>query len=545
MMRDSKRHIATLSITLVVTALLMFANANSYANASRVWVVGSQLSEVAASGNNVYVLWQNNSPDQNVYFRKSIDNGATFDKLIMLSNADSGGHAANPMMAVSGNHVYVAWMDTTFGENTKVHFRKSADGGATFERPQVLSNNLKGSSGIQQLFASGDSVYVVMIDEWAEADSYYYDVKLGVSRDNGETFSEPVSLHPHLAQSNVRSVSSVAVHPYADGDAIYVVGVDYGDCTPEQVRCGLIAEIFFRKSEDGKVFSDPVVIERPPETLDAPEQLRVGGPNGLQVSADNTHVTIIWSDRNFSEERQAIFMARSNDRGETFSETVQLDRNGGGGSSDDPVLVSTLDSTFVAWNDRDQERSYPNVALANVNEGSPASPVDVSGRTTIPFWDVAASERNVYVAWNNRTSNVNGLPDGNDVYFASSSDGGQSFGNPARLSDDNALKTLFAAQQKPLSFVAPKLAVSGDQVYVGWQASYPDSHEIFLAASGDGGHTFGPVINLNEAAGDPVSKGFAILTSSQPIYAVAIVGAIAAGALGIIFIKRRGGIRRK
>lgn len=542
-MGNNKACAAAMFIVVTASALILFADANANAKADAIWTVGSQISQIAASEDNVYVLWQNNSPDQNVYFRRSTDNGATFEKVVLLSNAVSGGFASDPQMAISGNYVYVAWMDTPTGETSKVLFRRSMDGGATFESPQVLSNNPKGSSGIQQLLSSGNKIYALLIDEWAEQGDYYYDANLRVSRDNGKTFSEPISLLPHLSQSNMRSVSSMAVRPHAEGDTIYVVGVDYGDCTPEQVRCGLAAKIFFRKSEDGgKVFSDPAVIERPSETLAAPDELRVEGPSWLQVSADNRYVTIIWADANFLEGRQAIFMASSSDKGKTFSEVVQLDKESGSGSSDFPILVSTHDSTLVAWNSRDQEGNYPNVALVKIDDGSFTAPVNVSGRITIPYWHVSASEKNVYAAWNNSTKNIDGLPNGNDVYFASSADGGKSFGNPIDLSNDNAIKTLFATQQKPLSFVAPKVAVFGTHVYVGWQASYPDSHEIFLTTSSDSGHTFGRIINLNEEAGDPASRGLSFF-ATYGIYLILSAAAVIAVSVGVLFAKHRGETR--
>lgn len=542
-MIDCRRYTTTLSITILVTALVLSADVNSYANASAPWVVGSQLSEVAASGNNVYVLWQNNSPDQNVYFRRSADGGATFDRIIRLSDSVSPQYATSPKMAAFENNVYVAWMEGTSSEDSKVVFRKSTDGGATFESPQVISGYAERSSNIQQLFALGNNVYAVMIDYWTDEYGYYYDSTFRLSKDNGKTVGEPISLLPAPSHWNIGGVTSTAISP--SGDMFYAVGVDYGDCRPEQVICDEYARIFFKRSADGgSSFSEAITIQRPPGIVaKSTDEIRAQAPAWVQVASDNSRVSIVWGEYLFAEERESIFLSTSNDKGETFGAPYQLD-SGAKWSSDWPLLFSSSDSTYVAWNAREDNEGMPYVGLVRLNsDGSLGRLASNIGKINIPTWDVGTSGNSLYVAGSNGTQNGPGLPDGTDVYFAASVDEGDSFGKTIALSDDKTIKTLLAAQQKSLSFVNPMLAVSGSQVYVAWHVAYPDSHELFIRASSDGGRTFGKMTSLNEEVKEPVSRGLAILTSSSAIYAIAIVGAIAAGALGILVIKRRGGIR--
>lgn len=159
-MRDNARLI---TIFIVATAMMLSSHVNGDARADQIWSVGSQLSQIAASGNNVYVVWQNNSPDQNVYFRRSMDGGATFDKVIRLSDAVSGGYAtANPQMAVFGNYVNVAWMDTPIGENSKVLIRRSVDGGRTFERIINLDEGASDPLSRALSFFTSYGMYVIL-----------------------------------------------------------------------------------------------------------------------------------------------------------------------------------------------------------------------------------------------------------------------------------------------------------------------------------------------------------------------------------------------
>jgi hypothetical protein len=539
------KNIKTLTVSLIfVIASVLLLPDNIDARADYAWSVGSQLSQIAASDNSVYVLWQNNLPDQNVYFRRSTDGGGSFDKTIQLSNAVSTGYASDPLMAVSGNNVYIAWMERQEGANhSVVLFRRSTDGGATFEDAQILGSNSKGDSGIQQLSALGNNVYALIIDEWAENGSYYYNATFKMSKDDGKTFGEPVSLLPGLSYSNIRGVTSIATSP--SGDMVYAVGVDYGDCRPNERICDDYARIFFKRSTDGgNTFSEDKTIERPPGiVMQSTSERRAIAPAWVQVAATNKHVGIVWGESPISSEQGSIFLVLSRDGGETFGAPVALDADAKGGS-DWPLMLSTPDSMYVAWNARQDNHSMPYIGLTRINSDSSfTQPINATGKSGIPNWDVAISDNNVFVVASNYTKNTAGLPDGVDVYFHASTDNGDSFEVPVALSDDDAIKTLLAAQQKSLSFVNAMLATSGQHVYVGWQTSYPDSHEIFIRASDDGGRTFGRITSLNEETGEPVSKGLSILTSSSAVYVIVIMGAIAAGAFGILAAKRRGGTR--
>jgi len=80
---------------------------------------------IVSSGSNVYVVWGNYNSKTNgdIYFRASSDNGTTWGSTINLSN-NSGHSYAPAAIALSANHVYVAWSDDTPG-NLEILFRAS------------------------------------------------------------------------------------------------------------------------------------------------------------------------------------------------------------------------------------------------------------------------------------------------------------------------------------------------------------------------------------------------------------------------------------
>ena len=82
-----------------------------------------------------------------------------------------------------------------------------------------------------------------------------------------------------------------------------------------------------------------------------------------------------------------------------------------------------------------------------------------------------------------------------DIYFARSTDGGQSFDPAVLVSDD---ETFFAN--------APKVAAdSSDNIYVVWHDNRAgDSWDVYLSKSADGGATFSPSVRVN----DPIPNVF-------------------------------------
>ena len=71
------------------------------------------IQQIATSGNNVYVTWQDDTPAGNsdIFFAASNNNGTSFGTPINLSN--NAGVSSFPQIATSGNNVYVTWDDNT------------------------------------------------------------------------------------------------------------------------------------------------------------------------------------------------------------------------------------------------------------------------------------------------------------------------------------------------------------------------------------------------------------------------------------------------
>ena len=105
--------------------------------------------KIGAFGNNVYIVWTE-SPGQfqDVFFMKSTDGGSSFSNKKNISA--NYGLSVNPDLKLVAINVYIVWIDYSVG-NPEVYFKRSVDGGTSFSKLINLSNNPS--------YGEGDAAY--------------------------------------------------------------------------------------------------------------------------------------------------------------------------------------------------------------------------------------------------------------------------------------------------------------------------------------------------------------------------------------------------
>jgi hypothetical protein len=168
---------------------------------------GASNPSIAVSGNDVHIVWETNAGNE-IFYIRSTTGGVSFGAPINLSN--SAGSSVLSSIAASGSNVFVVWREDISGNN-EILYRRSTDGGASFEPTINLSNNV-GSSLFASIAASGDNVYVVWGDNSSGLQILYRR-----STDGGASFEPTVNLSNSLS-SGVNGASVAA-----RGDNVYVV----------------------------------------------------------------------------------------------------------------------------------------------------------------------------------------------------------------------------------------------------------------------------------------------------------------------------------
>ena len=111
----------------------------------------SVYSQVASSGDNVYVVWEQSVKGQNaknydIFFMVSNNGGINFSDPVNLSN--NKGFSEHPQISAIENNVYILWVDNSNGTR-QILFRKSVDGGENFDQMIKLSKNISSSNNAE------------------------------------------------------------------------------------------------------------------------------------------------------------------------------------------------------------------------------------------------------------------------------------------------------------------------------------------------------------------------------------------------------------
>jgi hypothetical protein len=117
---------------------------------------------IAVDGRNVHAVWVGSRGGHGeVYTRHSSDDGASWGPETRLSDLPYDSYV--PTIAVSGDHVYAAWVDTSDG-NEEEYLRASHDGGTTWGPITRVTRN-PANSWAPSLAAEGETVHLVWFDQ--------------------------------------------------------------------------------------------------------------------------------------------------------------------------------------------------------------------------------------------------------------------------------------------------------------------------------------------------------------------------------------------
>ncbi len=453
------KDIGSISLSVLLFASLFVIAGTASAQVDTSTTVSTSDEVTAASGSNRFVVWWDSTPgNEDIFFRRSTDNGATWQPTVNLSN--NPGSSLYPQIAVSGSDVYIVWLQLNSDEELpNLFFRRSTDNGATWEARVKLSSSgtvLSTSVDVAHLVASGSNVYVV----WQEDGDV---VSFRRSTDNGASWKSIIVLSTH---GNDHADPRLAV----SGSNVYAVWSSSGDDA-----------IFSRSTNNGATWGADINLSGASPAAMCP-----------RVAASGSHIYVVWEqsfdgDTCLSSPDDIIFR-RSTDNGETWKSKVNLSNTPEG--SGYQQIVASGSNVYVAWSDDLDEtvdvgsgeiffrRSTDNGATWKAIINLSNNP----GLSKAP--QVAMSGSNVYVAW--VQFNFEGeLP---NVFFKRSTDSGATWKTKINLSNTGSASV-------------PDLAASGSSVYVAWPEQNVGNGDILFRRSTDNGATWKAVKDLSENEG--------------------------------------------
>src|ERR671918_69109 len=280
--------------------------------------------QVAASENNVYVVWQDSTTSDlsnnnyDIYIKKSADWGESFagnsnssatdttTEILNLSN--NPGFSEHPQIAAYDEKVHVAWIDNSLG-NKEILLATSIDNGTTFSKAINLSNTTNTNSRNLELSAFENNVYAVWLDEDEQGNGI---ILFKGSNDGGESFGNSITIARNVTTNNDFTFPKVAAY----GNNAYIAW-NVAESWSTQGEGEIMTDLLYVKSSDqGSTFSTPVKLNNNGE--------KVGE---AQLAAYNNAVYVVWGSSPYDHVTSNLFFVKSTDNGVTFLNATEVKNN--------------------------------------------------------------------------------------------------------------------------------------------------------------------------------------------------------------------------
>ncbi|MDQ3909657.1 MAG: glycoside hydrolase [Thermoproteota archaeon] len=359
----------------------------------------------------------------------------------------------NPMDSVYGqvaawnNNVYMLWEDSMPPgyRNYDIFIKSSTDNGTTFGAPINLSNN-SGFSEHPQIAAYGNNVYAI----WADDTSGNREVLFTRSEDNSTSFEKIKNV------SNTTSSDSFNQEIAVFGDNVYVVWLDQG-------ADGNTSILLKASSDGGATFGRTVHISNNANQETFPKVAAYG---------DNVYIAWNMAGHNIDErDNKGLFFVRSLDRGNTFQNIIQLNREN---NNFGELQVAAFDETVYVVSGGLHSVNVDGVFFTKSIDGgrSFSEPVTIDENPTFvnPLnVEVSAYDEQVsYVA-----AEVSILGNEEIVLMEMSGDNNNN--------NNNNSTRVINLSNNPKTSECPSIAMAGDNIYVVWEDMTPGNHEILYA----------------------------------------------------------------
>ena len=283
--------------------------------------------DVAVEDNNVYVVWEDWSSMSwgGIYFRKSTDGGTTWQDIIpvALRGVDDYDYYC-PTIAQRDSEIYVAYNTNDASEESSLRFKRSVDYGETWETEVLVSENPEEGHWLK-LVLNNQGLHI----------SHGFGLRIYYNRstDWGDSWSEDVLISD--------MDSSAAQWPSIGTDAnggVYVTWFDY-----KHSPYPWTGDIFLRRSTDnGQTWDSIMVLTDNHFCVES------------DVCADKSSAHVVWHDERQGDGNIEIYHRRSTDSGFSWEQEDRLTE--ALYASVDPSITTDKAKLYMTWVD---DRDYP------------------------------------------------------------------------------------------------------------------------------------------------------------------------------------------
>jgi len=322
---------------------------------------------------NMYAVWQDDRDTNeiyDIYFSMSSDTGKSWHPNKNLSEGLSGNFNNKfPWITVDDNgRLYVVWQGLSPGNNWKVYFCRSDDGGSSFTPPDTIKGvTIKNSTtsninlGPQPKIAASiilDTTYLYL--SWVDDATNVLQINFARSLCQGDTFSDQIILDHNPA--NINREPYLAVDDSGWVHCVWRWGTGGANQDPKPF-------IGYNKSTDRGIsfMSDDIIVN------DTTVQQSYRGNPVVTINNYNGSILVAFEDsRRVNDPHPDIFWARSADQGLTFSENKRVnyfeDTLSAFENRKPSISIDPQGIAVVAWHDNNTPSGNFGIHLAAYND---------------------------------------------------------------------------------------------------------------------------------------------------------------------------------
>ena len=224
-------------------------------------------------------------------------------------------------------------------------------------------------------------------------------------------------------------------------------------------------DIFFIKSEDkGNTFSKPINLSNNTEFSERP-----------QIAISKNGVFVVWTDTTNSNKNKEIMLAKSVDKGKTFSKTIRLSDHSK--NSYNPEISVFNDNVYIVWQESDQTKVDNNngsiIFTSSSDRGNTFNhSIELVSNTKDAFPKINSYGKDVYILWNNENKKNSG------IFFVKSPDKGNNFDEIVKLNENT-------------NYGESQITINKNEILVVWGGLLTKNIDnLYYVKSRDNGNSF-------------------------------------------------------
>ena len=354
-----------------------------------------------------------------------------------------------------GSTLHTAWTDGRDG-NLEIYYKRSSNSGVSWNADVRLTNS-SGSSYYPAIHVSGNTVLVT----WTDNRDGNYEIYFKKSSDGGNTWSTDTRLTNNSSLSDYPSID-------ASGSTVVIAWQDNRDGN---------YEVYSKRSADGG------------NNWEADQRLS-SNPSFSEyasVTISGSKVNIAWEDNR--DGNKEIYNKYSTDGGVSWSSENRLTNNSSPSTS--VSVTSEGDFVDITWSDQrdgNWEIYYKYSVDGGINFGTDQRLTNASGNSWYP--SIVTDGAFIHICWQDaRDGN-------NEVYHKISIDGGASWANDTRLTND------------PGASNTPSINISGSALHIVWNDNRDGNTEIYYKRNPTGNPIGITPISTNVPSGYSLSQNY-------------------------------------